>query len=98
MYKRRNGSALGILVLMIVVVVAFVFYIGGDPLDLFRSKIKTDSTGQLLPWNEEKRIVAKDSQVQPPSSSQVPIEQYLEFKGQPQDSNQARGEIEFVVD
>lgn len=95
--KVRGGYGL-LLMLLVVMVMGCIVFIVSNGGSLFQKEEQKDSSGQLLPWKEENRLVTKEKQVKMPSSPQPPIENTVWYKSYPKEGSDERGEIFLVID
>jgi hypothetical protein len=92
MRTNRGGYAL-LLMLLIVVVIGCIVSFSMNGGALFHRKAQKDSSGQLLPWSEENRLVGNQGQIKMPSPSQPAITNVLGYKSYPKENSQERGEL-----
>jgi hypothetical protein len=96
MLKTRNGYALLLMLLFVVIVGCFLYV--GNPALLFQKETQKDPSGELLPWKEENRLVANGHPVKMPSSAQPPLAGMIGYKSYPKENDEDRGEILVLID
>jgi hypothetical protein len=97
MHRNCRGYIL-LLMLLIVIVIGCIISIGGNPAVFFKKAVIIDSSGEVLPWGEKKRLVAKGKQVQLPSTVQPQLTAVMGYKAYPKEGDQDRGEIALIID
>ena len=99
MRKKHSGYILLLMLLAVIVIGGIIFITSNSSaIPVFRKAVVKDSSGELLPWGDEKRLVAKGKQVQPPSSVQPQLTAVMGYKAYPKEGDQDRGEIVLIVD
>ncbi len=90
----QPGSALLALLLAIVIMMALYFI---DIKMIFRPTGKSGRSGEVLPWNEEERIVAKDKAIELPKPPKPALDRFESFATKVMREGQERGTLDIRV-
>jgi hypothetical protein len=92
--RARRGSALLGLLMCVVIMMALYFV---DFRAIFRPAGKVSKSGDVLPWNEENRLVGPNKFIQLPQSPKPTLEKARTIKTKVMREGQERGRLEMEI-
>lgn len=90
--RNRSGYVLLLMLLLIIVLGALIWL---DPSALFQKS--TDSSGKLLPWKEQFRLLTPGEEAKAPSEQQPVIRKFLQFNAEAKQHDEPRGKISLII-